>query len=134
MSEFVTDAHPLIWHLTRDKRLSASCRQIFTEADAGTNVIWIPAIVVVEMIFLIERRRFPTALLNQTYSLLLPPTVNYRLRSLDLTILNTLQEIERETVPEMPDRIIAATALSLNLPLLSRDHVMADVDALQLIW
>ncbi len=30
-------------------------------------------------------------------------------------------EVPRETVPDMPDRIIAATALRHNLPLLTRD-------------
>ncbi len=37
-------------------------------------------------------------------------------------------------VPDMPDRIIAATALHLNLPLLSRDGQIAQVPSLTVIW
>jgi len=34
----------------------------------------------------------------------------------------------------MPDRIIAATALSLGLPLLSHDRALAAVERLEVIW
>jgi predicted nucleic acid-binding protein len=32
-----------------------------------------------------------------------------------------LRRVRREDVPDMPDRIIAATALALDLPLVTRD-------------
>jgi len=41
---------------------------------------------------------------------------------------------KREAVPDMPDRIVAATALSLGLPLLSRDPAMGTVEGLEVIW
>jgi len=40
---------------------------------------------------------------------------------LDLRVTQALQEIARNDVPDMPDRIIAATALCLGLPLISCD-------------
>jgi predicted nucleic acid-binding protein len=42
----------------------------------------------------------------------------------DLTneVANTLKRIPRTAVPDMPDPIIAATALHLGSPLLSRDR------------
>jgi len=134
MREFVTDAHPLVWHLTRDAHLSSRCRQIFVRADAGKDIIWVPAIVLVEVIYLVEKRRLPEALIGQMFALLEPPALNYRLVGLDLSILRTLQEVERKTVPDMPDRIIAATALSLRLPLLSHDRAIAAVEGLEVIW
>ncbi len=134
MSEFVTDVHPLVWHLTRDTHLSSRCRQIFVQADAEKNVIWVPAVVLVEVIYLVEKRRLPEVLIDQMFALLEPPAVNYRLVGLDLPILRTLRKVKREAVPDMPDRIIAATALSLGLPLLSRDRALATVEGLEVIW
>lgn len=134
MSEFVTDAHPLVWHLTKDAHLSSRCRQIFVQADAGKSTIWVPAIVLVEVIYLVEKRRLPEVLTDQMFALLGPPAVNYWLIGLDLTILRALRQVKRETVPDMPDRIIAATALSLGLPLLSRDRALAAVERLEVIW
>jgi len=134
MSEFVTDAHPLVWHLTRDVHLSSRCRRIFVQADVGKSTVWVPAIVLVEVIYLVEKRRLPATLTDQMFALLEPPSVNYRLIGLDLTILRALRQVEREAAPDMPDRIIAATALSLGLPLLTRDRALATVEGLEVIW
>ncbi len=134
MPEFVTDAHPLVWHLTRDVHLSPRCQRIFARADTGLSTILIPAIVLVEVIYLVEKRRVPTTLIDQVFALLEPPSVNYRLVDFDLLVLRTVQRVKREVVPDMPDRIIAATALALGLPLLSRDRAMAAVEGLQVIW
>jgi predicted nucleic acid-binding protein len=40
----------------------------------------------------------------------------------DLDIAEKLQSILRKIVPDMPDRMIAATALHLNLPLVTADE------------
>jgi PIN domain nuclease of toxin-antitoxin system len=38
-----------------------------------------------------------------------------------LKVVQVFQQVNRAVVPEMPDRIITATALSLNVPIISRD-------------
>ena len=76
MSEFVTDAHPLVWHLTRDAHLSSHCQRIFVQADDGKSTVWVPAIVLVEVIYLVEKRRLPETLTDQMFALLGPPSVN----------------------------------------------------------
>ncbi|MCT7949962.1 hypothetical protein NG798_09205 [Ancylothrix sp. C2] len=38
-----------------------------------------------------------------------------------ITLLPKLQLVERHQVPDLPDRIIAATALHLGVPVISRD-------------
>jgi len=134
MPEFVADTHPLVWHLTRDAHLSPRCRRVFAQAEAGKSTIWVPAIVLVEVIYLVEKRRLPEVLTSQVFALLEPPAVNYRLVGLDLNILRALPQVKREAVPDMPDRIIAATALSLGLPLLTRDQALTAVEGLEVIW
>jgi predicted nucleic acid-binding protein len=56
--------------------------------------------------------------------------------SQDLTedIAQILQQIPRSTVPDMPDRIIAATALHLNLPLVSKDRKIQALQSIQIVW
>lgn len=53
----------------------------------------------------------------------------------DLTheVVDWLGKIPRTAVPELPDRIIAATALHLGVPLISRDQVMQQA-GLTVIW
>ena len=53
----------------------------------------------------------------------------------DLTtgVVEALATIPRNSIPDLPDRIIAATALYLNLPLISRDSKIAD-SKVNTIW
>jgi PIN domain nuclease of toxin-antitoxin system len=44
------------------------------------------------------------------------------LATLDRRVVDALESIPRSEVADLPDRIIAATAVALNLPLVSRDR------------
>lgn len=49
-------------------------------------------------------------------------TTAFRLFELSREVADEVENTPRLTLPEMPDRIIAATALHLNLPLVTKDH------------
>ena len=55
MSRFVADTHALAWHLTNDLALSAVARDVMQEADRGVDSVPVPGIILVEMIYLVER-------------------------------------------------------------------------------
>lgn len=133
MTDYVTDTHALVWYLTDDARLSSSARVAFTQADDGMSTIWIPGIVLVEIIYLVERARFPQVLVTQVLERVDPPRDNYALVPLDSGVIRTLQTIDRALVPEMPDRIVAASAKYLGLPLLSKDAVFSKA-GLEVVW
>jgi PIN domain nuclease of toxin-antitoxin system len=134
MADYVSDTHALIWHLTRDARLSAVARSAFEEADNGLHTIWIPGIVLVEAVYLVEKARFPMTLITQMLSLLDSFSHNYLIAPLDVNVIRALQTIDRNVVPDMPDRIIAATARSLGYPLLSKDSNITSVPDLTVMW
>ncbi len=134
MSAYVTDTHALIWHLTADAQLSAVCREIFEAADRGEATIWIPAIVLVETVYLAEKARFPSALVTQMLNLVDPPSAGYTVAPLDAGVVRSLAAIDRSDIPEMPDRIVAATALKLGVPLLTRDRKIRLALGPQAIW
>jgi PIN domain nuclease of toxin-antitoxin system len=91
-----------------------------TVNDGG--LIYLSAISIVEICFLIERGRLPAIVLERLTGAINQLDSSIVLVSLDQEISLTLRQIDRPTVPEMPDRIIAATALHLNLPLITRDR------------
>ncbi len=41
---------------------------------------------------------------------------------LNLEVVRAVERVPREPVSDLPDRVIAATALALELPLITRDH------------
>jgi PIN domain nuclease of toxin-antitoxin system len=134
VTAYVADTHALIWHLTADVQLSATCRELFEAADRGETRIWIPGIVLVETVYLAEKARFPASLVTQMLDLVDPSTTGYAVAPLDAGVIRSLATIDRSVVPDMPDRIIAATALLLGVPLLTRDRRIRVALGAQAIW
>jgi PIN domain nuclease of toxin-antitoxin system len=121
MADVVTDTHALIWYLQDDVRLGRQARQAFEACERGECVIYVPTICLVEIVYLQEKGVIPANMKMQFDAVL---RSGHGLLAADLTdeVVNALAHIPRAVVPDMPDRIIAATALQLGLPLLSHDH------------
>jgi predicted nucleic acid-binding protein len=51
----------------------------------------------------------------------------------DRNIALTLRQVDRSQIPDLPDRIIAATALYLNVPVISRDRRI-QLSSIDTIW
>lgn len=83
--------------------------------------------------YLQERGRISPDLRTKLDEELLAGTSGFVLFDLTVEVVNALATIPPASVPDMPDRIIAATALHLNLPLISKDRRMPLTD-LNLIW
>ncbi len=132
--EYVVDTHALIWHLQNLSELSLKIRELFSQIDAGKARAIAPTIVLVEMIYLAEKGRISEDLLKSALRLLGMNSENYQLAPLDFAVVESLQRIPYSIAPDMPDRLIAATALALNLPLISRDSAMANLPEIEVIW
>jgi predicted nucleic acid-binding protein len=55
------------------------------------------------------------------------------LAAFDLQVADAVYRIPREAVPDLPDRVIAGTALALRLPLVSRDRKIR-VSGIETLW
>ncbi|MEG4940341.1 PIN domain-containing protein [Microcoleus sp. F4-D5] len=51
----------------------------------------------------------------------------------DRNIALSLKQVDRSQIPDLPDRIIAATALYLNVPVISRDRRI-QLSSIDTIW
>jgi predicted nucleic acid-binding protein len=61
-------------------------------------------------------------------------TTAFRLIEISREIADEVENIQRPTVPDMPDRIISATALHLNLTLVTKDSKIQALQNIQTIW
>jgi predicted nucleic acid-binding protein len=140
---YTTDSHGLIWHLQEtsgerlkrpEGRLGPRARRIFVLADEGREVIAIPSIVLVELVYLSERGVIPAALIGRLLADLAKGPENYRVIPLDLEVVDQLRSIPATIIPDMPDRIIAATAKATRSKLLSRDAVFRRTPDVEVVW
>ena len=126
MSRFVTDTHCLLWYLTQDRRLPKVAQNAFRRAKEGQDQILVPSIVLVEAVFLADRQKVVRPILAQLLQLSDAPGAGVCVVPLDLRIARTVADFGPAAVPELPDRIIAATARALNLPLLTTDLAIVE--------
>ncbi len=134
MPSVVADTHTLIWYIFELPRLSPAALIALEQAVNQGNFIYFSAITIVEISYLIERGRLAGEVLRRVLNAADDPNVGILLAPLDRNISATIQQIDRATVPDMPDRIIAATALSLSLPLVTRDAKIQALTTIQTIW
>jgi PIN domain nuclease of toxin-antitoxin system len=126
----VADTHAIIWYLVEPERLSQVALDALEGAIAAGSPVYISAISLIEICYLIEKRRIASDLLQRILAVLNEPDPSL----IDLAISIAVQNIDRDTVPDMPDRIIAATALHLNLPLVTRDRKIQASQSIITIW
>ncbi len=135
IGQYVTDTHALIWHFTRDKRLSNEALRHFAAADQGDAVIYVSAMTLIEIVYLGEKARVSQTLCDEVIHLLKPSKdSSYRITPIDHAVSTAVARVPRSAVPEMPDRVIAATAYHLRLPLITKDQRIHDWKGITSVW
>jgi PIN domain nuclease of toxin-antitoxin system len=133
MLRAVADTHAVIWYLFADDRLSAAARTMIEEAAADGDQTAFSSITLAEIIYLSEKGRIDPATFDRLLAAVDSEDAVLVEVPFDRHVAQALRNVERTRVPDLPDRIIAATALYLGLPLISRDSKirLADVNT---IW
>lgn len=129
----IADTHAVIWNLYNDPRLSQTAKVFFTQSAAHGNQIALSSITLAEIIYLIEKGRIPVDTLRRLLTLLQQPLSPLVEIPVDNQVCQQMLSIIRSVIPELPDRIIAATGLLLNVPIISRDHKIAS-SGIATIW
>jgi PIN domain nuclease of toxin-antitoxin system len=133
MIKGVADTHAIIWYIYGDARLSNPAKTFIQNTFEQGDQIAISAITLIEVIYLIERNRIAAESFSRLALALGDPDSGLLECPIDLQTARALSRVSMGQIPDMPDRIIAATALQLEVPIISRDARITHSD-LETIW
>jgi PIN domain nuclease of toxin-antitoxin system len=129
----VADTHAALWYLLKNPRLSATARTFMDDAALAGYDIALSPISLAEIVYLVEKNRLPESAYHELKDALADPEYVIEEAPLTAGVVEALRQIPRADVPDMPDRIVAATAVYLRVPVISRDgHIRSS--SIQTVW
>jgi len=129
MKAVVADTHAALWFFENDPRLTAAAAEALDQAER----ILLPSMCLVEITYLVEKGRLDAAVLPRLLAEFDNLATTLSLAPLDLGVVLALQDISRIQVPDLPDRVIAATAMHYRVPLVTRDGKIRSC-GVQTVW
>lgn len=118
----VADTHAILWYLYGDSLLSSLAAAMLESAEQAGDQIAIASVTLAEIIYLVEKGRIHPQSFVRILAALEQDNPSLVEIPFDRQVAKSMQQIDRTQVPDLPDRIVAATALYLGLPVISRDR------------
>lgn len=92
-----------------------------TAAAAGSQIV-VSAISLAEIVYLLEKNRLPANAYGDLKAALDDPDHVFKEAPFTVEIVDAIKQVPRTDVRNIPDRIVAATAVYFGVPVLSRDE------------
>jgi PIN domain nuclease of toxin-antitoxin system len=129
----VADTHAFIWYLRDDDQLSARAAAAMDAASEAGRPIFISAVTVVELRYLVEKDTLNERDFDAFTRVLTPFDSAFEIAPVGFEVATAVGRVPRDAVRDPWDRMIAATAISLDLPLVTRDRKLSALK-LPTIW
>ena len=129
----VVDTHILIWDALQPEKLSLPAKEAIAEANQGEGLL-ICDISLWEIGMLIAKGRIQVEVDTQTFLHLLLQANKTAVFPITPEIATLSVQLPPEINKDPADRLIAATALNQNLPLLTADQNLRASKRLNTIW
>ena len=130
---YVTDTQALVFFATGDLRgMSAKCRRIFERAEAQRDRVHVPVICFFEVALLWERGRLQSRLSFEDWYRLIAAHPGLPIEGLVWDDIREARGLAGLVDPF--DRLIAGTALRLDVPLLTNDERVRDSGLVRTVW
>lgn len=129
----VADTHAALWYVLKNPRLSLRAHSFIEEAaTAGLNIA-VSAISLAEIVYLVEKKRLPVSVYVELKAVLSDTGSVLEEVPFSGETAEAMRMVPRDAVPDMPDRMIAATAIHLGVPVISRDGRIR-ASSVETIW
>jgi PIN domain nuclease of toxin-antitoxin system len=129
----VADTHTALWYLFDDARLSTRAGDFIEQAAASARRIVVSSISLAEIVYLVEKNRLPANAYTDLKSAFADPDHVFKEAVFTAEVVDAMRQVPRADVPDMPDRIVAATAAYFGVPVISRDGRI-HASSIQTVW
>jgi len=128
----VADTHVLLWMLkgTLAERSQVAADAIDRALTAET--IHVSIVSFLDLRYLVDSGRLSQQVLDETRAIV--DGDSFTVVPLDLPVIDRMASVSKDEVPDPFDRIIAATALATDLPLITADERIHDSLGNQAVW
>ena len=117
----VADTHAALWYLLKNPSLSATARRFMDDAAAAGHDIVVSPVSLAEIVYLVEKNRLSASAYSDLKNALSDPEYVIEEAPFNGEIVGAMLMAPRADVPDMPDRIVAATGMYFRVPVISRD-------------
>lgn len=130
---FVTDTHTIVWASTNKfSQLSPKVLSVFEKADRGEVLVYIPSVVMWEVAILQNLGKIN---LNQRFDY----WANKLLRKQGFEVIPLETSIIANSVGynfnnDLFDKVIVASALEFDLPLMTKDNAIIESNLVEIYW
>ena len=133
MSLAVTDTHALMWWSRGEvRKLGRAARSLFERVESGRAAIYVPVVSLLEVSEAMRRGFFEPTLTFTRWSEQLFASGEFI--PVDLTPAILYEAESLYAIRERFDRLIAATAVHLGYPLITRDSAVKGTRGIETIW
>jgi len=129
----VADTHTALWYLHKNPRLLVTARTFIDDAAQAGYDIALSPISLAEIIYLVEKNRLPVSAYKDLKAALADPEYVIAEAPFTAEVVEAMRQVPHTQVPDMPDRIVAATAVCLRVPVISRDGRIKSSN-IQTVW
>lgn len=125
---YVPDTHALLWFLAKSPRLSKQARNAFVQVKNEQAEMFVPAIVVAEMIWIVRAGRIQVDLTS------LLKTVHVHYTVVPFSVNDAMQLYTLPDSLTIHDAMIVWEAKKRNAHLITRDEMIIAAAAVPTIW
>ena len=127
---YITDTHSLVWFLSDYSKLGKNSLDIFNKAEEGKCIVFIPTIVLAEVMYICEKKKVSVKFKDILKKL--ENSLNYIVYNLDLEVLIKSQDLVK--INELHDKIITATAQIVKAKILTKDENIKNSGYAETVW
>lgn len=128
----ITDTHPLVFHAAGGGRLGPSAARLFERCERREATVYVPVAVIWECGLIararrINLRRSVRAFFDDLFS-------NPAYQPLELTAEHVFIADELPFTRDPFDALIVSTAVTMDMPLITRDAVIRESGRVRVLW